>query len=126
MEFNDKILKGGWAEAVATARLFEVGYMVFNNVMSSGPVDLIAVHPEYGVYALDIKVDGTRRVKHASGNYSRRKHRIHRVLKPLQRHLRVRIGYVTPEYKLEVVPPLPGFRKHKQKPVAVKIHNRKE
>lgn len=107
--FNEKHLIGGWAEATCTARLMEAGYLVFNNVMSTGPIDLICVHPRHGVFLIDVKAESKRSAKRANKKISRNKYRIHRPLKPLQKLMRVRVAYVSRDGEIHVVPIIPGL-----------------
>lgn len=106
--FNEKHLRGGWAEAICTARLIEAGYLVFNNVMSSGPIDLICVHPRYGIYLIDVKAESKRPARRGE-KLSKNKYRIHRPLRPLQKLMRVRVAYVSKGEEIHIVPPMRGL-----------------
>jgi Holliday junction resolvase-like predicted endonuclease len=113
MEFNPQHMKGGWGEAMVTAFMLQRGWMVFNNVMSSGPIDLIAVHPTHGVAMLDVKIDTKRPKYYENGNRSKKGYRIYRPLKPLQKWLRVHTAYVGEEGDIQMVPPVEGIdREH--------------
>jgi hypothetical protein len=107
--FNQKHLTGGWAEAVCTAKLMKAGYLVFNNVMSTGPIDLICVNPRYGIYLIDVKAESKRPNKLTDQTYSQNKYRIHRPLKPLQKLMRVRVAYISKDGEIHIVPPIPGL-----------------
>ena len=109
MKFNEGHLKGGWAEAVATAYFLQNGFMVFNNVMAAGPIDIIAVPPKLGAFLLDIKLEGKRRITHANGNRSKNSYRINRPLKPIQKWLRVHTVYVNAITGVKIVPPIKGL-----------------
>lgn len=108
LELNEKHILGGWCEAVCTATLIKAGYLVFNNVMSSGPIDLICVHPSRGIFLIDVKMDSLRRTRRKGKIRSRKPYRITRPLKPMQKLMRVRIAYVSRDGKIDIRPRIPG------------------
>ena len=75
-------LKGMLSETKAQFLLMQQGYHVFVNYAGSGPIDLVAIHPDTGeVRLIDVKTRSTRK----DGS------RIHRVPKQHQKEIGVEI-----------------------------------
>ena len=52
---EDPNLTGDFAEYYAVTWLWDNGYKVFRNCSCTGPIDLIAISPEYDVVYIDVK-----------------------------------------------------------------------
>jgi Holliday junction resolvase-like predicted endonuclease len=75
-------LKGMMSETKAQFLLMQQGYHVFVNYAGSGPIDLVAIHPDTGeVRLIDVKTRATRK----DGS------RIHRVPKQHQKEIGVEV-----------------------------------
>lgn len=90
MDFRQQ--EGRIAEAILTEHFLRLGYYVFVPLAAHGPVDLIVINSETGeVVLLDAKKD-SKRVNGWQGRAPN--HRIHRMRKPIQKKLGVRMAYV--------------------------------
>ncbi len=89
--------KGAWAELMAQAALLKLGYEVFINSSSHGPIDMIALHVGTKQTRLfDVKMAGTRKIKLSDG-YETTKLRLRKwILTDEQKRLGVELLVVTP------------------------------
>lgn len=80
---------GAQAEAIALELLTKHGFYCFLPFRGNGPIDIYAVHPDYGELRLDIKTD---RLRVSPGR--KVPARIHRQRTDIQKRLNVFMGYV--------------------------------
>jgi len=82
--------EGRISEAILTEYFLRRNYYVFAPMAAHGPVDLVVIHRETGeVILLDAKKDRQRELKGRS-----KPCRIHRIRKPIQKKMGVRLAYV--------------------------------
>jgi hypothetical protein len=94
---------GEICETILAEYLIRAGYLVFRPSAVTGPVDIVAVHPDTGnVYLLDSKKDSKRLVPPRKTPT-----RIYRTLTKEQKKLGVRMAYVDMDTRAVVIhPPL--------------------
>ena len=103
MDFRQQ--EGRIAEAILTEYFLRRNYYVFAPLAAHGPMDMVVVNPETGeVILLDAKKDH-KRTKGWQGRAPN--HRIHRMRKPVQKKLGVRLAYVNLDDRtVHIVPSL--------------------
>jgi len=88
MDFRNQ--EGRIAETILTEYFLRRNYYVFAPMAAHGPVDLVVIHRETGeVVLLDAKKEHVRELKDRPNP-----HRIHRLRKPIQKKMGVRLAYV--------------------------------
>jgi hypothetical protein len=94
---------GEICETILAEYLIRAGYLVFRPTAVTGPVDIVAVHPDTGnVYLLDSKKD-KKRIQQPRKTPTR----IYRKLTDTQKKLGVRMAYVNMDTREVLIrPPL--------------------
>jgi len=99
----DKHARGATSEAVVAQALARAGFHIFHQIFrGTGPVDLIAVHPESkDVLMVDVKSASKRALPNRPNTY-----RINRVRSDIQKALGVHFCYVEKDGSLRFIPKL--------------------
>ena len=88
---SEKTIKGTIGEHKMIIKLLKEGYYVAEAIDQQCPFDLVAVSPEGKVRLIDVKTESYRKNK---PTWSKKSTKINRILKPIQKTLKVELVMV--------------------------------